>query len=82
MQRNILLKYQMDIKYRRDDRQQFVELMHRIEGLMSDVQDFRLANELSKLSQVRLVDLQYSAKLVLEQLAEHLEKEEKRKDCV
>ncbi|MEQ8612715.1 MAG: hypothetical protein RIC37_01730 [Gammaproteobacteria bacterium] len=55
--------------------------MHKIELLMSDVQDVRLANELSKLTQVRLVDLQYSAKLVLEQLAEHLEKEEEKEDC-
>lgn len=71
----------MDAKNKFDSDQQIAELMHRIELLMSDVQDVRLANELSKLTQVRLVDLQYSAKLVLEQLAEHLEKEEEKEDC-
>lgn len=71
----------MDAKNKFSGDQQLAELMHKIELLMSDVQDVRLANELSKLTQVRLVDLQYSAKLVLEQLAEHLEKEKEREDC-
>ena len=30
---------------------------------------------------IRMVDLQYSAKLVVEQLTEHLKKKEESKDC-
>lgn len=72
----------MDIKKKFDGDQQIVELMRDIESVISDVQDVRLANELSKLTQVRLVDLQYSAKLVLEQLDEHLEKDKQAsEDC-
>ena len=71
----------MDVKNKFDSDQQIAELKADIESLISDVQDVRLANELSKLTQVRMVDLQYSAKLVVEQLTEHLKKKEESKDC-
>ncbi len=72
----------MDAKTRMNTAEQLTELKTNIETLISDVQDVRLANELSKLTQVRLVDLQYSAKLVLEQLKEHLDEEQDlSKDC-
>ncbi len=66
----------MDAKSHISTAEQLNELKQNIENLVSDVQDVRLANELSKLTQVRLVDLQYSAKLVLEQLKEHLDEEQ------
>ena len=71
----------MDVKNKFDGDQQIAELKTDIESLISDVQNVRLANELSKLTQVRMVDLQYSAKLVVEQLTEHLKKKEESKDC-
>ena len=72
----------MDAKSHISTAEQLNELKQNIENLVSDVQDVRLANELSKLTQVRLVDLQYSAKLVLEQLKEHLDEEQDlSKDC-
>ncbi len=72
----------MDAKSHINTAEQLSELKQNIETLISDVQDVRLANELSKLTQVRLVDLQYSAKLVIEQLKEHLDDEQDvSKDC-
>lgn len=43
-------------------------LIEQIEDVISDVQSVRLKHDLDKLTHVRLVDLQYSAKLVLDML--------------
>ncbi len=49
-------------------------LMQSIKSIINDVQTIRMTHELNKLTEVRLVDLQYTANMVLETVKETLNK--------
>ena len=56
--------------------EQIEELISSIEKIITEIQRVRLGQDLSKMTQVRLVDLQYSAKLALENLNQSVTEEE------
>ena len=47
-------------------------LMQSIKSIIDDVQTIRMTHELNKLTEVRLVDLQYTANMVIETVKETL----------
>ena len=71
----------MDDKLDISREERIEELVDSIRTLISEVQVVRLENNLSKLTQVRLVDLQYSAKLALDLLESEAEPEEELKQA-
>ncbi len=58
----------MDVHVKTVDSDEVSSLKQAIETLVSEVQEIRMSHDLSKLTQVRLIDLQYSAKLVIDNL--------------
>ncbi len=58
----------MDVHVKTADSDEVARLKQAIEDLVAEVQEIRMTHDLSKLTQVRLIDLQYSAKLVIDNL--------------
>ena len=58
----------MDVHIKTADSEEVARLKKAIEELAAEVQEIRMTHDLSKLTQVRLIDLQYSARLVIDNL--------------